>query len=341
VLAAPVVIDGRELFVTSSVGVASTDVADTSAETLLENADAAMYRAKERGGGRCEVYQEAIRSASRSRLATHSELHRGVERGEFAVLYQPMVSLVSGDVVGAEALVRWRHPERGVVAPADFISAAEETGLIVPIGALVLWEACRQVSAWRSAGRSDLTVSVNLSPRQFADPGLTELVAGALDDLDVDPAGITLEITESTLMEDVPATTTALKELKSLGVRLAIDDFGTGYSSLRYLSCFPLDGIKVDRSFVQGLGKNDGDTAIVAAVVRLAHTLGLSAIAEGVELHQQLPMLQELGCEVAQGFLFSPPVAASELAVALATAGRSAGTIEGETEPWVSRPQRP
>jgi EAL domain-containing protein (putative c-di-GMP-specific phosphodiesterase class I) len=225
-------------------------------------------------------------------------------------VYQPTVSLATDELIGVEALIRWLHPERGLLGPGEFIGLAEETGLIVPIGAQVLRQACQEAGRWRAVGPGGrpLTISVNLSARQFAHPELVGVVASALRETGTDPATLRLEITESVLMEEAGSTHVALRELRDLGVRLSIDDFGTGYSSLTYLKRFPVDELKVDRSFVDGLGSDAEDTAIVAAVVNLAHTLDLRVVAEGVETEAQSRLLRELGCDAAQGHWFGPAV---------------------------------
>jgi EAL domain-containing protein (putative c-di-GMP-specific phosphodiesterase class I) len=233
-------------------------------------------------------------------------LHRAVERREFRLLYQPIVAVATGQVVGAEALVRWDAPSGQLASPVAFIDTAEESGLIVPLGLQVLEEACRQAIRWSSTGIRGFTVSVNLSPRQVADTRVVEDIARVLHDTGVDPMSLIFEITEGTLMEAAESTTT-LQRLKALGVGLTVDDFGTGYSSLSYLKRFPVDGLKVDRSFIKGLGVDPEDSAIVAAVVKLAHTLGLAVVAEGVETAAQLHRLRELDCEAAQGFYLGRP----------------------------------
>jgi EAL domain-containing protein (putative c-di-GMP-specific phosphodiesterase class I) len=304
----PISIARAEVLVTASIGVAST-TDDVSSQTLIERADAAMYRGKEGGRNCIVVFDEDMRHETRDRLAIRASLHRAVERREMRVHYQPMVSVAGGHTVGVEALARWRQPDGQLVGPAIFIEAAEESGLIIPLGALVLEEACRQLARWRATGRGPLSVSVNLSARQVADIGLVGEVARVLVETGIDPSSLILEITESVLME-AAASTTTLQRLKGLGVGLAIDDFGTGYSSLSYLKRFPVDSLKVDRSFIEGLGRDAEDTAIVAAVINLAHTLGLGAVAEGVETGEQLSTLKDLGCEVAQGYHLGRPVPA-------------------------------
>jgi diguanylate cyclase (GGDEF)-like protein/PAS domain S-box-containing protein len=313
VVTAPFALGEAEVFVTMSIGIALASGSRTRPEALVENADAAMYRAKARGGNRREVFDQAMRARAKRRLAMHSSLHRAVERGEFRVLYQPIVRLVSGQLVGAEALVRWEHPDRGLIAPDEFIALAEETGLIVPIGNHVLREACRQAERWRADGQP-LEIKVNLSARQFGHPALVGQVAEILADTAIDPAAVYLEITETVLMEDVESTSASLRELKHLGVSLTVDDFGTGYSSLTYLKRFPVDELKVDRAFVAGLLNDPEDSAIVAAVINLAHTLGLAAVAEGVENAEQVAKLRELGCDIGQGYHFGRPQPAEALA---------------------------
>jgi diguanylate cyclase (GGDEF)-like protein len=313
VATAPFSLGDAEVFVTMSIGIALASGGRVRPESLVENADAAMYRAKARGGGRREVFDQAMRARAKRRLAMHSSLYRAVERGEFRVLYQPIHNLASGRPLGAEALVRWEHPDRGLIEPGEFIALAEETGLIVPIGTQVLREACRQARTWQVAGRR-LGIKVNLSARQFAHPNLGGVVAEILAETGIDPATVYLEITETVLMEDVESTSTALAQLKSLGVSLTVDDFGTGYSSLAYLKRFPVDELKVDRAFVAGLLSDQEDSAIVAAVINLAHTLGLQSVAEGVETAEQLAKLRELGCDIGQGYYFGRPLPAETMA---------------------------
>jgi len=308
-VAQPFMLDEAEVFVTMSIGIALGSGPHFRPEALMENADAAMYRAKARGGNRREVFDQAMRARARRRLALHSSMYRAVERGEFRVFYQPNVSLDTGELEGVEALVRWEHPARGLLEPKEFIGLAEETGLIVPIGTYVLREACRQAERWRTAGPGGrpLNMSINLSARQFARPKLAGLVADILAETGADPASIHLEITESVLMEDAESTNAALAELKALGVSLSIDDFGTGYSSLTYLKRFPVDKVKVDRAFVDGLLGDPDDAAIVTAVVNLAHNLDMRAVAEGVETAEQVARLRDLGCDIGQGYYFGQP----------------------------------
>jgi EAL domain-containing protein (putative c-di-GMP-specific phosphodiesterase class I) len=281
-------------------------------EALLRDADAAMYRAKELGRDRFELFDEAMRARALTRLETEAALRQALEEGQLALYFQPEVELVSGRLLGAEALLRWRDREDRVALPTEFVPVAEETGLIVPIGEWALREACRQMASWRSAGAdgAPATISVNLSARQLRHPELPDLVAEALSESGIDPGCLRLEITESTLMSDADAAVPALKALKVLGVGLAVDDFGTGYSSLAYLKRFPVDTLKLDHSFIEGLGRNPEDAAIVRAVLSLAQTLDLTVVAEGVERADQVAELQALGCRVGQGNYFSPPLPA-------------------------------
>ena len=313
-LRAPVELDGGQRFVTASFGVRSVPVASADPESLLRDADAAMYRAKELGKARCEVFDDSMRERAVERLDLEGGLRHALERGELRVLYQPQVELASGRIVGAEALLRWHHPVRGVVVPPLFIPIAEQTGLIVPIGAWVLEEACRQAAAWaRQAGR-ELTISVNVSPRQLADEGFEYLVQDALAATGLEPRLLCLEVTESAVMADPVAATAVLERLKALGVRLAIDDFGVGYSSLSQLkTLLPVDTIKIDKSFVDGVPGEGEDQAIVDAILRLADGLGLAAVAEGVETSEQVDALLGMGCRLSQGFHFARPQTPADL----------------------------
>ncbi|MEO8696642.1 MAG: EAL domain-containing protein, partial [Acidimicrobiales bacterium] len=319
-LSQPCVIGGQDVHVTASLGIAISDEHATP-ESLLRDSDAAMYRAKERGRGRVEVFDEAVRLKAEARLATESALRRGLEREEFVLHFQPIVDLSSGTMVGTEALLRWRHPERGLVSPADFIPIAEATGLIVPLGAWVLEAACRQLIEWQVTAPA-LTMAVNVSVRQMLAPGITRLVENVLLRTGVRPEDLCLELTESVFMEDVEYFERILASLKALGLRLAIDDFGTGYSSLSYLKRFPVDGVKVDRSFIDGLGTEPHDSALVAAIIAMAAALGLDVTAEGVETQQQLAILEQLHCGRAQGFYLARPMPAADMTRFLAASHR-------------------
>jgi diguanylate cyclase (GGDEF)-like protein/PAS domain S-box-containing protein len=302
----PVALVDGEVFVTASVGIALSGGDSDTPETLLRNADAAMYRAKENGRDRSEVFEARAHHHAVDSLRTGNALHRAIERGELRVHYQPVVRLDTGDISGFEALIRWEHPERGLVSPMEFIPLAEETGLIVPLGAWALAEACRQLQQWhRTNPRGDrLTMSVNLSPRQLAEPSLPNDVARILHESGVPPECVWLEITESTLMRDAESAMSALGALRALGLHLAVDDFGSGYSSLAYLERLPVEVLKVDRSFVQGVGQRADSTAIATAIVSLARALGLRSVAEGIETIEQLAELRDVGCEMGQGYLF-------------------------------------
>jgi diguanylate cyclase (GGDEF)-like protein/PAS domain S-box-containing protein len=309
VISGPFAVDDAEVFVGVSIGIAFPDDPGAEPGTLIRDADAAMYRAKEKGRARWEIFDNAMRASAVDRLDIENALRRAQERRELRVFYQPMISLATGAIEGVEALIRWEHPERGLLLPGDFIHVAEETGLIVPMGAWVLEQACRQVMRWHASMSElgPLRLSVNLSGRQLGHPNLVADVRAIITDTHINPSQVELEITESVLMDDVEMSEDTLGQLKRLGVKLVVDDFGTGYSSLSYLRRFPVDVLKVDRSFVDGLGSDPSDSAIVTAIVTLAHTLGLSAIAEGVETVEQLDELRRLGCDMGQGFLMARP----------------------------------
>ena len=314
-LSSPFPVEGAEVFLDASVGIALNTFGTDDPADLLAHAEAAMYQAKRRGGFGVETFGESLRIEVLDRMATEHSLHRALERRELILHYQPVVEVERGTTVGVEALIRWRHPDQGIIAPGRFIPVAEESGLVIPIGAWVLEQACHQLREWHLTDPTDEpgSMEVNLSARQIDDPDIVETVERVLARTGLSPGHLTLEITESALMRDAATALGVLKALKGLGVLLAIDDFGTGYSSLSYLQRFPLDVLKVDRMFVEELGMGSGGDEIVAAVIKLAHTLGLEVVAEGVETEQQLDVLRSLGCDYAQGFLFSRPVPALEL----------------------------
>jgi diguanylate cyclase (GGDEF)-like protein/PAS domain S-box-containing protein len=308
-------VGGQEIVVSASIGIALTGSRTRRAESLLSDADTALQRAKHRGGGIYELFDETVRAQLIERLELEQALRQAVDADELRALYQPIVSLKEGRLVGVEALVRWDQPGRGQLLPAEFVPFAEETGLIVPLGAWVLAESCRQAARWRANGPRTLppTVHVNLSPRQFAEPHLIDLVAGALADTGTDPDRLCLEVTERALAANPASAATTLKRLSALGVHVSVDDFGTGYSSLASLQYLPLSSLKIDRSFVARLDLDPSDDAMVAAVIGLGHTLGLTVIAEGVETPRQLAKLDQLGCDYAQGYLFARPETASRV----------------------------
>jgi len=327
-LAAPLFLDGHETYVTASIGIAYAGPRGCVPDELLRDADAAMYQAKERGRGQIQVFTTALHIRAESRLQTAAALRRAVADEQLRVLYQPVVSLRDGTIKGIEALVRWEHPERGLLGPGDFIEVAEDTGLIVGVGQWVLQQACCQLAAWNAAiANLDVNIAVNLSARQLAEPSLPQRVAETIEACGIDPRRLVLEITESALVHDVTTAAMVLDELKALGVGLAVDDFGTGFSSLNYLKRFPVDVLKIDRSFVSGLGVDPEDSAIVAAVRALGGALGLDVVAEGVETELQAAKLLELDCPYAQGYLFSRPVPAGALLPSLLRSSRASTLV--------------
>lgn len=320
-LVRPFSIRGRDAFLSASVGIAASGGPDDSAELLVRDADAAMYRAKGGGGGAYAVFSKAMLGSAVKRLELETSLRRAIERDELCLFYQPQVSLATDAIIGFEALVRWRHPERGLVSPGEFIPLAEETGLIVPIGEWVLREACREARRWRDhhPSRGPLKISVNISPRQFAEPGLAGLVSATLAATGVPPEDLWLEITETVVMDERVSGAELLTELKNIGVGIAIDDFGIGFSSLRRLKELPwVDAVKLDKSFIDGVCTRSGDRAIVAASISLAHALEAATVAEGVETADQAAALRELGCELAQGYLFARPMPREDVDALLA-----------------------
>jgi diguanylate cyclase (GGDEF)-like protein len=320
VLGPPFVLDGEQRFLTASLGLTVTGPENASAHELLRDADAAMYRAKEQGKARCEVFDDSMRARAVERLDLESGLRHALERDEMRLVYQPEVDLETGRIVAVEALLRWAHPVYGIVSPVKFIPIAEQSGVIVPIGAWVLREACSAAARWRrtEAGRG-LEVAVNLSPRQLGSVDLLDVVSQAIEAAGLEPSALCLEITETALMADMHTATETLQALKQLGVRLAIDDFGIGYSSLMHLKqLLPVDLLKIDKSFVDGVIDFDEDRAIVEAVINLAASLGVDAIAEGVETGEQAAALREMHCGLAQGFHFARPESVEKISKLLA-----------------------
>jgi diguanylate cyclase (GGDEF)-like protein/PAS domain S-box-containing protein len=315
----PLEVNERELFPSASIGVAVDDGGTTTATDLLRDADVAMYAAKRSGKGRVARFEPTMRTVAVERLHLRADLERAVERGELTLLYQPIVQLDSGTVISVEALARWQHPLRGLLDPDSFIPLAEESGLIVPIGRHLLRRACREAAGWRDeAGLpSEVSVSVNLSARQLHHPELVADVGAALADSELSPARLQLEVTENVLIDDAALAVEQLKELRALGIRIALDDFGTGYSSLGYVRRFPLDELKIDRSFVDRIAQADGDSALVSTIATLAEQLGLRLVAEGIEREEQVAALQMLHCELGQGFLFARPLESEALAALL------------------------
>ena len=312
-LTVPVKVDGQELYVTASIGIALSAIGYSKPEDLIRDADTAMYRAKASGKARHQVFDTSMHERAVALLQMETDLRRAVERGEFMVYYQAIRSIPGARVVGFEALLRWQHPERGMVLPMDFIPVAEDTGLIIPIGWWVLHESCRQMRAWQQElalqePLNPLHISVNLSSSQFSQPDLLAQVVDILRDTGLDPHSLNLEITESVVIDNPKFAHETIRQLRSMGIKLCIDDFGTGYSSLSYLLRYPIDTLKIDRSFVSGMGSGISNAAIVQSIVSLAHNLGMDVVAEGVETEEQLLHLTGIQCEHAQGYLFSKPV---------------------------------
>jgi diguanylate cyclase (GGDEF)-like protein/PAS domain S-box-containing protein len=335
-LAAPLYIQDQEVVVTASIGVATFPADGDNAETLLGAADAAMYRAKQSGRNAFQFFTADINQRTRARAQMGLELRRALERREFSLAYQPKIDLVSGNPCGAEALLRWKHPERGLVAPVEFIPVLEETGLIVPVGEWVLRRACEDLKEWQRQGGPAMPVAVNLSARQFRQHDLEDRIRAIVTAAGVDPSLIELEITESQLMHDPDHATRVLRALGAAGVRIAIDDFGTGYSSLAYLTRFPLASLKIDRSFVADVLDDEADATIVRTIVDMAHTLGFTVIAEGVELDSQAAFLRALGCEQAQGYLFARPMPAEDFSLLVTKLVAATATAAA-----AARPRRP
>jgi diguanylate cyclase (GGDEF)-like protein len=339
-LGAPFELRGREFYISASIGIAA---GTEEAETLLRDADLAMYRAKGSGKGRYAVYEPSMHTAIVERLELEVDLKRALERDELGVVYQPVFSLVDGTVTGVEALVRWHHPTRGIVLPESFVPLAEESGLITELGRWVLRKACHQGALWRAKypGHPGLGIGVNISGAQLREPGLVQEVADALAQSQLDATGLTIEITETALMESFDRAIEQIDALKELGVDLAIDDFGTGYSSLRYLRRLPLDVMKIEKSFVDGIGRPGEEPALLRAIVDLAEIFGLHVVAEGIERPEQRERLLELGCELGQGHLLSEPLDAADADALLLRVGLLGGTTSESPGPSGARPAPP
>ena len=328
----PFQVGRSEVVVSGSIGISLSGGAQSTPEQLVRDADAAMYRAKERGRGRYELFDEEMATRAVKRLEIETRLRRAIDDGEFRLLYQPEVDVASGAIVAVEALVRWQHPERGLLPPAEFIQVAEDTALIVPLGEWVMREACRQRKAWREAHHlngSPPRLFLNMSARQLARPDLVSTISKVVGESGVSAEDLGVEIAESVVMEDIETTLRTLTRLKELGLSLSVDDFGTGFSSLSHLKHLPIDTLKVDQSFVNGLGRDSDDSAIVSAAVSLAHALRLTAVAEGVESDGQLNELKQLGCDHFQGYYFARPMTGESLTQLLATTQANSVTAEG------------
>jgi EAL domain-containing protein (putative c-di-GMP-specific phosphodiesterase class I) len=318
----PFQLEGAELFVTASIGITVYPNDSEEQDALIRNADVAMYRAKERGRNNYQFYTPEMNRRTREMLNMEGELRRALERDEFVMHYQPKVSLATGQITGVEALLRWRHPERGLVPPGDFIPLLEETGLIVQAGERVLELVCEQINCWGRAGIEPLPVAVNLSARQFLAPDLAGSIRRVLEAHHVNPGLLEVEITESAIMTNADEAIRTLETLEALGVKTSVDDFGTGYSSLGYLKRFPLYALKIDRSFVRDITTDPDDATITQAVISMAHSLQLKVIAEGVETEAQLEFLERYGCDEVQGFLYSKPIPGDECGAMIAEDGR-------------------
>lgn len=321
VFGTPFSLDMHEIFVTASIGVTLYPSDGDSAEKLMKNADTAMYHAKERGRNNYEFFSEEMNVRVSERLLMETGLRNTLARNEFLLHYQPRVNTATGRIVGVEALIRWQHPEKGIISPDAFIPLAEETGLIVPIGEWVLRTSCAQARAWRSAGLETMKVSVNISFRQFTHDNLPATIRSILQDTGLEPFCLELEITESLIMLDPEGAVIILNELKEMGISIAIDDFGTGYSSLSHLKRLPVDTLKVDKSFIRGICESKSDETLTATIINMGHNLGLSMVAEGVENEDQLQFLKRSNCQEVQGYYFSRPLSAKSLQTLVATWG--------------------
>ncbi|MBC8208843.1 MAG: EAL domain-containing protein [Desulfobulbaceae bacterium] len=312
-LQAPININGQEIIISCSMGISVFPGDAEEVDPLLKSANMAMFHAKESGGNTWRFFSHEMNDRAVERMNIEIDLQKALEREEFVLMYQPQVELGTGKLVGLEALVRWQHPKLGLVSPFTFISVAEESALILPLGEWVLNEACRQAYAWRQAGLTPVRMGVNVSSHQFRQEDLVSIVQEALQKSGLPPSFLELEVTESSIMQDIDKTINVLGQLKEIGVKISVDDFGTGYSSLNYLKRFPLDTLKIDRSFITDIISNSNDAAIVTAIIAMAESLGLRTIAEGVETQEQLQYMRQKMCGEIQGFLISKPLKADEL----------------------------
>jgi len=320
---------GHEVYLTASIGISLFPYDADDGAAMLQNAGAALYRAKTQGGNNYQFYTADMNSRALKRLAMETSLRRAIENDEFVLYYQPQIDFGSGKVVGAEALIRWQHPDLGLLQPLEFIPLAEDTGLIVAVGAWVMREACTQAEAWRRGGLANLSIAVNVSARQFQQKGFFESVVGVLEETSLDSGCLELELTETSIMENAESAVALLSDLRKLGVKIAIDDFGTGYSSLSYLKRLPIDILKLDRSFVNGATSDPDDAALVMAIITLAHNLRLNVIAEGVETEEHLRFLRLLRCDGGQGYLFGRPMPADAFRAFVADPAGRAGDQPG------------
>ena len=324
-------IGDREIFLSASIGIVVYPQCGETAEALMKHAEVAMYRAKEKGRNTYQYYAREMNSEADARLTMRSHLHRALERRDFEIYYQPQLDLFTNQIVGVEALLRWQHPELGLISPAQFIPMAEETGLIVPVGAWVLEEACKQMRAWQDDGLSYVRMAVNFSARQFR-PELPRTVAEALRRSGLEPKYLEVELTESALIDSF-SSSMILCDLKNMGVQIAVDDFGTGYSSLSYLKRFPLDTLKIDRSFVQNLPHDEDEASITSAIITLAHSLRLTVIAEGVETEEQMEFLRDQGCDELQGYYHCRPLPADAVWEWMQENARMSATFRRQPHP--------
>jgi len=322
------VIAGHEVFITASMGITVFPLDGENADSLLKNADSAMYNAKEQGRNNFQFYSESMNASSFKRLALETDLRKALDREEFVIHYQPQIDVASGRTVGIEALIRWKHPDIGLVPPMDFIPLAEETGLIVSIGEWALCAACIYNKSLQDMGLEPRRVAVNISSLQFRRQSLVNTVTKALRMSGLDPAHLELELTESSIMKNMEESSKILEELKAMGLRVAIDDFGTGYSSLAYLKRFPLDVLKIDRSFIRDIPADQDNAAIATAIIAMAHSLNLKVVAEGIETEEQFDFLREQGCDEIQGYLFSPALSSDEIETFLLNEDKAARVVK-------------